>query len=41
MKVQVFGSGGGCAPCTLMLRNAQTAVAELGLATEVEYVTRI
>jgi small redox-active disulfide protein 2 len=41
MKIQVFGSGGGCAPCKTMLRNAETAVAELGLSTEVEYVTRI
>ncbi len=41
MKVQVFSSGGGCAPCKVMLRNVQAAVSELGLATEVEYVTRI
>ena len=41
LKIQVFGTGGGCAPCKLMLRNAEAAVAELGLATRVEYVTRV
>lgn len=41
MKIQVFGSGSGCAPCTTMLRNVEAAIAELGLSTQVEYVTRI
>ena len=41
MKIQVFGSGGGCAPCKTMLRNVEAAVAELDLAVPVEYVTRI
>jgi small redox-active disulfide protein 2 len=39
MKVQVFGAG--CASCKEMLSNVQTAVAELGLACQVEHVTRI
>lgn len=41
MKVQVFGSGGGCTPCEIMLRDSQAAVAELRVASEAEYVTRI
>ena len=41
VKVQVFGSGSGCAPCKTTLRNAEIAVAELGLPTQVEYITRI
>lgn len=39
MKIQVFGTG--CAPCKAMLRNVQTAVAELGLGSPVEHVTRV
>ena len=41
MKIQVFGSGSGCAPCKTLLRNVEAAVAELGLSTSVEHVTRI
>jgi len=41
MKIQVFGSGGGCAPCKTMLRNVEAAVADLGLSIPVEYVTRV
>ncbi len=41
MKIQVFSSGGGCAPCKIMLRNVEAAVAELGIAADVEYVTRV
>lgn len=41
MKIQVFGSGGGCAPCKTMLRNVELAIAALGLATQAEYVTRV
>jgi len=41
MKVQLFGSGSGCAPCKAMLRNVELAIAELGLATQVEYITRV
>ena len=41
MKVQVLGTGGGCAPCKAMLRNVELAIAELGLPTQVEYVTQI
>ncbi len=41
MKIQVFSSGGGCAPCKTMLRNVETAVSELGLDVRVEYVTRM
>lgn len=39
MKVQVFGTA--CAACTVMKRNVDTAVAELGLDCTVEHVTRI
>jgi len=39
MKVQVFGAG--CASCKTMLRNVEVAVAELGLGTQVEHVTRV
>lgn len=39
MRIRVFGTG--CAPCKAMLRNVETAVAELGLAAEVEHVTRV
>ncbi len=42
MSRQVFGSGGGCAPCKITVRrNARAAIAELGVATEAEYVTHI
>jgi small redox-active disulfide protein 2 len=41
MKIQVFGSGGGCAPCKTMLANVQTALAQFDGAAELEYVTRI
>ena len=39
MRIQVFGTG--CAPCKVMLRNVEAAVAELGLASQVEHVTRL
>lgn len=41
MKIQVCGSGGGCAACKTMVRNVEAAVADLGLSVEPEYVTRI
>lgn len=37
MKIQVFGPG--CAKCSKLYENVQTAVQELGLACEVEKVT--
>jgi len=39
MKVQVLGSG--CAKCKLLEQNAREAVAELGLAAEIEKVMDI
>ena len=39
MRVQVFGTG--CAPCKAMLKNVETAVAELGLGCQVEHMTRV
>ena len=39
MKIRVFGTG--CAPCKTMLKNVETAVAELGLGAEIEHVTRV
>jgi small redox-active disulfide protein 2 len=39
MKIQVFGAG--CASCKVMLRNVETAVAELKLGAQVEHVTRV
>jgi len=37
VKIEVFGSG--CPSCKRLFERTQTAVAELKLATEVEYVT--
>lgn len=39
MKIQVLGSG--CATCKKLFEIAQKAVNELGLNTEVEYITDI
>ena len=39
MRIQVFGTG--CAPCKKMLVNVEAAVAELGIASQVEHVTRV
>jgi small redox-active disulfide protein 2 len=39
MKIQVFGSG--CATCKNLYELTKTAVAELGIKTEVEYSTDI
>ena len=39
MKIQVLGSG--CQKCKLLEQHAREAVAELGLAAEVEKVTDI
>ena len=39
MRIQVFGTG--CAPCKKMLSNVLAAAADLGLASQVEHVTRI
>jgi len=39
MRIQVFATG--CAPCKVMLRNVEAAVAELGLTSQVEHVTRL
>lgn len=39
MRIRVFGTG--CASCKTMLRNVQTAVAEIGLGAEVEHVSRV
>jgi small redox-active disulfide protein 2 len=39
MKIRVFGTS--CTACKTMLRNVQTAVAELGLGAEIEHVTRV
>lgn len=39
MKVQILGSG--CAKCQLLEQHAREAIAELGLAAEVEKITDI
>jgi small redox-active disulfide protein 2 len=39
MRIQVFATG--CAPCKVLLRNVAAAVAELGLTSPVEHVTRL
>jgi hypothetical protein len=39
MRIQVFATG--YAPCKIMLRNVEAAVAELGLTSQVEHVTLV
>ena len=39
MKIQVLGSG--CATCKKLFELTQKAVLELGLSTEVEYITDV
>jgi hypothetical protein len=39
MRIQVFAMG--CAPCNVMLRTVEAAVAELGLSSQVGHVTRL
>ncbi|MEW6565416.1 MAG: thioredoxin family protein [Spirochaetota bacterium] len=39
MKIQILGTG--CAKCQLLEKNAREAVAELGLAAEIEKVTNV
>ena len=39
MKIQILGTG--CPKCKKLAENAETAVKELGLACEIEKVTKI
>lgn len=39
MKIQILGTG--CAKCQLLEKNAREAVAELGIAAEIEKVTNV